>query len=256
MTRVFSGVLLAAAALAALLFLPPAGLRLVAAIVAAIAAYEYLALIGIDDRRGRPAFVFLVAYTAWTLSSSGRMSVVALAALFIAAVAAVFLKRNSGQQAVLGAFSVVYIGMPLGLLALLNIVHGWRATALLIATIVVSDSLQYYTGRAFGRHALAPTISPKKTIEGAIGGVIAGTLFMIVAGSFEFPERPWPLLAVLGFVMVLLGILGDLFESRLKREANVKDSSSLIPGHGGVLDRIDALLFVAPAYAIALGVVR
>lgn len=256
MTRVFSGVLLAAAALAALLFLPPAGLRLVAAIVAAIAAFEYLALIGIDDRRGRPAFVFLVAYTAWTLSSSGRMSVVALAALFIAAVAAVFLKRNSGQQAVLGAFSVVYIGMPLGLLALLNIVHGWRATALLIATIVVSDSLQYYTGRAFGRHALAPTISPKKTIEGAIGGVVAGTLFMLVGGSFEFPERPWPLLAVLGFVMVLLGILGDLFESRLKRDANVKDSSSLIPGHGGVLDRIDSLLFVAPAYAIALGVVR
>lgn len=256
MTRVLSGVLLAAAALAALLFLPPVGLRLVAAIVAAIAAFEYLALIGINDRRGRPAFVFLVAYTAWALSSSGRMSVVALAALFIAAVAAVFLKRHSGQQAVLGAFSVVYIGMPLGLLALLNITHGWRATVLLIATIVVSDSLQYYTGRAFGRHALAPTISPKKTIEGAIGGAIAGTVFMTVAGSFEFPERAWPLLAVLGFVMVLLGILGDLFESRLKREANVKDSSSLIPGHGGVLDRIDALLFVAPAYAIALGVVR
>ncbi|MGH9237170.1 MAG: phosphatidate cytidylyltransferase [Vicinamibacterales bacterium] len=256
MTRLLSGVLLAAAALAALLFLPPVGLRLVAAIVAAIAAFEYLALIGIDDRRGRAAFMFLVAYTAWALSSSGRMSVVALAALFVAAVAAVFLKRNSGQQAVLGAFSVVYLGMPLGLLALLNIIHGWRATALLMATIVVSDSLQYYTGRAFGRHALAPTISPKKTIEGAIGGAIAGTVFMTVAGSVEFPERPWPLLAVLGFVMVLLGILGDLFESRLKRDANVKDSSSLIPGHGGVLDRIDALLFVAPAYAIALGVVR
>ena len=256
MTRVLSGVVLAAAALAAILFLPPMGLRLVAAIVAALAAFEYLALIGIDDVRGRPAFVSLVAYTAWTLSSSGRISVVALTALFIAAVASVFLKHKSGQQAILGAFSVVYIGMPLGLLALLNILHGWRATVVLIATIIVSDSLQYYTGRAFGRHPLAPTISPKKTIEGAIGGVIAGTVFMVVAGSFQFPERPWPLLAVLGLIMVLLGILGDLFESRLKREANVKDSSSLIPGHGGVLDRIDALLFVAPAYAVALGVVR
>jgi phosphatidate cytidylyltransferase len=255
MTRVLSGIVLAAAALAALLFLPPVGLRLVAAIVAAIASFEYLALIGIADVRGRPAFVFLVAYTAW-VSSNGRISVVALTALFMAAVAAVFLKRNSGRQAILGAFAVLYIGMPLGLLALLNIVYGWRATVLLIATIIVSDSLQYYTGRAFGRHPLAPAISPKKTIEGAIGGVIAGTVFMVVAGGVAFPERPWPLLAVLGLVMVLLGILGDLFESRLKREANVKDSSSLIPGHGGVLDRIDALLFVAPAYAVALGVVR
>ena len=108
----------------------------------------------------------------------------------------------------------------------------------------------------FGRHPLAPAISPKKTIEGAIGGAIAGTLFMAFAGRIVFPEQPRLMLAVLGFVMVLLGILGDLFESRLKREANVKDSSSLIPGHGGVLDRIDALLFVTPAFVIAAGVVR
>ena len=255
MTRVLSGVVLAAAALAAILFLPPVGLRLVAALVAAVASFEYLALIGIDDVRGRPAFVLLVAYATWA-SSNGRISVVAVTALFFAAVAAVFLNRHSGRQAILGAFSILYIGMPLGLLALLNIIHGWRATVLLIATIIVSDSLQYYTGRAFGRHPLAPAISPKKTTEGAIGGAIAGTAFMVVAGGFAFPQRPWFLLAVLGLVMVLLGILGDLFESRLKREANVKDSSSLIPGHGGVLDRIDALLFVAPAYAIALGVVR
>jgi phosphatidate cytidylyltransferase len=127
---------------------------------------------------------------------------------------------------------------------------------LLIATVVVSDSMQFYTGRTFGRHPLAPAISPKKTVEGAIGGAVAGTLFMAFAGPLVFPEHPRVMLAVLGFVMVLLGILGDLFESRLKREANVKDSSSLIPGHGGVLDRIDALLFVTPAFVIAAGIVQ
>jgi phosphatidate cytidylyltransferase len=166
------------------------------------------------------------------------------------------MRRNSSHQAILGAFAILYIGMPLGLLAMLNVVHGWRATLLLIATIVVSDSLQYYSGRAFGRHALAPAISPKKTIEGAVGGAVAGTVFMVLAGQLVFPASPWLWLAMLGLVMVLLGILGDLFESRLKREAHVKDSSSLIPGHGGVLDRIDALLFVTPVYAIALGVIR
>jgi hypothetical protein len=77
-----------------------------------------------------------------------------------------------------------------------------------------------------------------------------------IAGPIVFPAHSRLTLAVLGFVMVLLGILGDLFESRLKREANVKDSSSLFPWHGGVLDRIDALLFVTPAFVIAAGVVK
>jgi phosphatidate cytidylyltransferase len=200
--------------------------------------------------------MFMVGITAWQLSSNSRLVLVALTALFVAGFYAIFLKRGSAQQSILGAFAILYISMPLGLLAALTIARGWRATVLLIATVAVSDSLQFYSGRLFGRHALAPAISPKKTIEGAIGGAIAGTLFMVLAGPLVFADFPRLTLAVLGFVMVVLGILGDLFESRLKREANVKDSSSLIPGHGGVLDRIDALLFVTPAFVVAAGVVQ
>ena len=229
MTRVLSGIVMAAGALAAIVFLPPLGMRLFAALIAALAA--------------------------WELSTGGTPGLVALLVFFIAGLGGVFVKRGTGQQAILGAFSMLYIGMPLGLLATLNIGRGWRATVLLIATVVVSDSLQFYTGRMFGRHPLAPAISPKKTVEGAIGGAVAGTLFMTFAGPLVFPEQPRVMLAVLGLIMVLMGILGDLFESRLKREANVKDSSSLIPGHGGVLDRIDALLFVTPAFVIAAGIV-
>jgi phosphatidate cytidylyltransferase len=126
---------------------------------------------------------------------------------------------------------------------------GWQGTVLLLVTIIVSDSAQYYTGRAFGRRPLAPAISPKKTIEGAVGGVLFGTIFMAVAGPRLFPSLAagwiWGAVAV---AIVGLGICGDLFESRLKRTAGLKDSSTLIPGHGGILDRIDALLFATPAF--------
>ena len=256
MTRVLSGIVMAAAALAAIVFLPALGMRLVAALIAAVAAFEYVGLIGVEDQSSRGGYSLMAGLAAWLLSSDGSLGVVAFLVFLIAGLNAVFVIRATGQQAILGAFAMLYVGMPLGLLAALNIGRGWRATVLLIATVVVSDSLQFYTGRMFGRHPLAPAISPKKTVEGAIGGAVAGTLFMTFAGPIVFLEHPRVLLAVLGLIMVVLGILGDLFESRLKREASVKDSSSLIPGHGGVLDRIDALLFVTPAFVIAAGVVK
>ena len=120
---------------------------------------------------------------------------------------------------------------------------------LLVATVVVSDSLQYYTGRLFGRRPLAPRVSPKKTIEGAIGGVVAAALFHRRGRPADPARRSrapaWP---GWGVAVALLGICGDLFESQLKRSAGMKDSSHLIPGHGGVLDRVDALLFAIPAF--------
>jgi phosphatidate cytidylyltransferase len=119
-------------------------------------------------------------------------------------------------------------------------------------TVIASDTGQYYTGRLFGRRPLAPAVSPKKTIEGAVGGFVFGTLVMAVLGGWWLPVAPLPVRAALGAAVVALGIAGDLFESMLKRSAGVKDSSSLIPGHGGVLDRIDALLFAAPVYYIVL----
>jgi phosphatidate cytidylyltransferase len=256
MTRVLSGVVLAAAALAAILYLPPVGLRVLVVVIAMVASHEYLSLIGVDDARGRSAFLVIVGFTAWQISGRPVLGDVLLTMFLVAGLYGVLFARATVHQAILGAFAVLYIGLPLGLLAALNSSRGWRATVLLIAAVAVSDSLQFYSGRLFGRHPLAPTISPKKTIEGAIGGAIAGTLFMIVAGRYVFPTTTSGMLALLGLGMVVLGIIGDLFESRLKREAHVKDSSSLIPGHGGVLDRIDALLFVTPGFVLAAGVLR
>jgi phosphatidate cytidylyltransferase len=134
----------------------------------------------------------------------------------------------------------------------LRALRGREALFLLLLTVMVSDTAQYYSGRAFGRRLLAPAISPKKTIEGAVGGVVFGTALLTIAGSWWLPTIPAALRALVGAAIVVLGIVGDLFESMLKRSAGVKDSSALIPGHGGVLDRIDALLFAAPIYYVVL----
>src|SRR5262249_17221782 len=101
-------------------------------------------------------------------------------------------------------------------------------------------------GHAFGRHRLAPTISPGKTIEGGVGGVLGGIAGALLMCRFGLPDLPLAHVASLGAVAAVLGIAGDLFESMLKRWAGVKDSGRLFPGHGGMLDRLDSLLFAAP----------
>ncbi len=155
-------------------------------------------------------------------------------------------------RAAASVFPMLYLGVPIGAIVSLHATRGSAAVFLLMLTVMVSDTAQYYSGRAFGRRLLAPAISPKKTIEGAIGGFIFGAATLAVAGAWWLPDLPVALRAVLGLTIVALGIAGDLFESMLKRSAGVKDSSALIPGHGGVLDRIDALLFAAPVYYVVL----
>jgi len=149
-------------------------------------------------------------------------------------------------------FPALYIGLPIGALVAVRAFAGPQVLFLLMLTVMVSDTAQYYSGRAFGRRLLAPEISPKKTIEGAVGGFVCGALLLAIVGTWWVPAIPVMLRALLGVAVVALGIAGDLFESQLKRSAGVKDSSALIPGHGGVLDRIDALLFAAPVYYVFL----
>lgn len=150
---------------------------------------------------------------------------------------------------------IIYVGFLGSFIVLLRDFDNGRdwVYLALFSTFAV-DTSAYFTGRTFGRHKLAPAISPKKTVEGAAGGFVAGALFVPVAGQWWLPEVPSGFLAALGAALVAMGIAGDLFESMLKRSAGVKDSSGLIPGHGGVLDRIDALLFAAPVYYVVLKV--
>jgi phosphatidate cytidylyltransferase len=253
-TRVLSALVLLPAVIGTVWFLPPLATLVLASIAALLAFVEYAAIataLGTHVPRVAAGAAVLAACAA-VGTGSGAADIVLMTTVIVIGSLAV----ASGQPgpAILrdtaaSALPVAYIGLPLGALAAVRAVAGREAVLLLMAVIVISDSAQYYTGRALGRRSLAPTISPKKTVEGAIGGVVFGTLAMAAGGRWVFQSPLWTL-AMLGAVISLLGIVGDLFESLLKRSAGVKDSSHLIPGHGGVLDRIDSWLFAAPVYYV------
>ena len=109
-----------------------------------------------------------------------------------------------------------------------------------------SDAGAYFTGRAFGKHKLAPAISPGKTVEGLIGGLIAAAGLAAISTFLFFPELPYKWSIPLACVLAIVGVLGDLAESAMKRGSKTKDTASILPGHGGLLDRLDSLLFGAP----------
>lgn len=109
-----------------------------------------------------------------------------------------------------------------------------------------SDAGAYFAGKALGKHKLAPAISPGKTMEGLIGGIVAAAAFAALATFWFFPELPYQISIPLAVVLAVVGVLGDLAESAMKRGSKTKDAASLLPGHGGLLDRLDSLLFGAP----------
>ncbi len=257
MVRLVTGVLLAAAVLALVWFADTTVLLIVALVVAGLAVHEYVQLF-----RALGAHVPAVPTLVATLVATAMVPFphvpldAALPAGLIFIVVWVMATVKSGvgfaeasRGAAAGALAVLYIGLGLGTLVGIHVYGGRGAVLLLMVTIIISDTAQYYAGRTFGRHALAPHLSPKKTIEGAVGGFVAAPLFLVFAAYYLIPAATNQLvLAVLGVGVVIAGVAGDLFESMLKRAAGVKDSSALLPGHGGMLDRIDALLFAAPLF--------
>jgi len=112
--------------------------------------------------------------------------------------------------------------------------------------VFASDTGAYFTGRALGKHKLAPSISPGKTVEGLIGGVVSAAAVAALATWWFFPELPYQWSVALAVVLAIVGVLGDLVESAFKRGSKTKDAASILPGHGGFLDRLDSLLFGAP----------
>ena len=152
-------------------------------------------------------------------------------------------RKSKGGIGLIGA---VYVGGLLSGLVLLRSVPKYGVWALLTVVFCVwaTDTFAYFVGRAFGKRRLAPTLSPKKTVEGAIGGLVGSAIVGAVVAQSQHLS---PVIGVvIGVVAGVAGPLGDLWESALKREAGIKDFGAMLPGHGGVLDRFDSLMFVAP----------
>jgi len=147
-----------------------------------------------------------------------------------------------------GVLCIVYIPVLLSTLVLLRRGQAGRQwAALTVALVFAADTGAYYAGSILGRHKLCPGISPGKTVEGAFGGIVADLLVGLGFKQLLMPYLGWGPCMLLCLLAALAGLTGDLFESMLKRSVNIKDSGSLLPGHGGILDRIDSLLFAAPA---------
>lgn len=258
MTRLVSGLALAGTMFAFVWFLPWTVLLGVTLVVAAFAFTEYAriaAAVGapvpyVPALAGTLAVCVLVAVPA--LRTRPALGVAVFGLVLLAQAVAVMTSGVHGAAFVHGAAAAMlaplYLGLPLGALVGIHQAAGREGVLTLLATVAVSDTCQYYSGRAFGKRPLAPYISPKKTIEGAIGGFVLAPLALLGLASVWLPTLPPLAVWVAGLAVVLAGITGDLFESALKRAAGMKDSGAVIPGHGGVLDRIDALLFVTPFY--------
>jgi phosphatidate cytidylyltransferase len=267
MTRVLSGAVLVAIAVAVVWFASSSIFFLVAELLLVLAFVEYARLAAACAlpiplvASGVATVVASIGVTStyWVGDQIVANAIALDAALMSAFVVLAALSlvswrgdRDALARAAASIFPALYLGLPIGAMVAVRTLRGPQVLFLLLLTVMVSDTAQYYSGRAFGRRLLAPAISPKKTIEGAIGGFVFGAALLAVAGAWWLPAIPVALRALLGVTIVALGIGGDLFESMLKRAAGVKDSSALIPGHGGILDRIDALLFAAPVYYIVV----
>jgi phosphatidate cytidylyltransferase len=214
--------------------------------------YQVMALPG----RAVPEGAVSIAGGFGFLLSIGQgefLTAIIIFALTLLLVATLFLFRHTDIQKVTGEFGLTMLGfcyLPLLLslvVLLFNRPDGRQWVFFVLLVVMLADTFAYFIGSAIGRTPLYPRVSPNKSREGALGGILGSVIGGIIAQLTFFPELGWPAALLVAGLLSVCGQTGDLFESLLKRSFSVKDSGNLIPGHGGLLDRLDSLLFAFPA---------
>lgn len=264
--RVITAIILFALFLAALFGLPTAGWQALILVVMWQGAVEWARLSGLNGRAATAYWALTLALMAgmlWFDNSVAperqnllHLTWYAMAVLLWVLVVPAWLMlgwrpRNPWLMGLVGLIVLVPTG-----LAMLDL-RAFSPWILLFAMTVVmmADISAYFTGKRFGKNKLAPSISPGKTWEGVLGAMVGVTVYVIIVGWASGLYKHYALfpgIVVAGWWWVALAVIGDLFESAVKRQAGVKDSGALLPGHGGLLDRIDALTSTLPFAGIAL----
>ena len=225
----------------------------VIAVIATLALYEFLVL---GQRKGYvvPAAlcigVMLFIIAAFIVEPISVEMGVFLALLVIPGsyVFSTASIEDALPSSAIAVMATLYVGMLGGSLIRLHndFAVGWKLVYFLLLVVWLGDAGAYYVGKSLGRHKLSPLISPKKTVEGLAGGVVVSIITAIVIQLTFFHELPLLHAVIAGVILSVAGVIGDLAESLWKRSAAVKDSGTLIPGHGGFLDRFDSIFFTAP----------
>jgi phosphatidate cytidylyltransferase len=264
LTRILSAVVLIPLVVAVVLLAPPVLFSAAVTLLSLVAFGEFIRL-----RRGAPdsapaqwpiltvaaACGFLVVHP---LFPEHRIAGVVAFFLIAGVMSVLFGTRNEeiADRLVWPAAGFVYIFLLFSFTydIRFGIDHALGAYLLLVFLLIqwLGDTFAYFVGTWMGRRKLAPRISPKKTVEGTLGGLLGSAVVGLAAWALLPPlQSPWPLV-ILAAALGALGQIGDLLESQFKRALGVKDSSRIIPGHGGLLDRLDSLVFTAPAFYLAL----
>lgn len=262
-TRLLAAVVGLAVLVPALIWGGTVAVEIIVPIVALICLDEYARMAFPDDHRfgfGLVTAAFAVVYGA-VLYLGDRYALIGAPLTAIALMIAVVLRpgpipraADRFGRALTGATWITGTLVFLPLLRRLD--HGLAWVFLTLVIAWSSDTGGYFAGRFFGKHKLYEAISPKKTVEGYLGGILAACVGVGVVRAVALPDIGVLAIPALGVGLGTLGVVGDLAESMLKRSFDVKDSGWIMPGHGGLLDRIDAVMFIAPAlygYAVLVG---
>ena len=247
--RTASGAVLVAVIVACILVSPWTCWAL-ALFIVAVGTFEMCRLMH-ADRPGQLIFGELMAVGAFAFVSLGMLNVMPLGAFLLLFPAIPFLFAlfsTTTDFKTVAAFSfgsIALLSVPCTLMVWMRALHSPKMLLLVFVLLWANDTFAYLTGRLLGKHKLFERISPGKTIEGSVGGLIL-TLVGVVVFSRFVSWLPLKVAIGMGLIAVVFGTLGDLCESMLKRQAGVKDSGNLIPGHGGILDRFDSVLFAIP----------
>ena len=263
-TRIITAILLVIGFLMALFFTSSFAWSLITLFITVIAVWEWMKLIKLNAKQITISLTgtLIIGLMLVTFSKFSSETILELYAdklvLLLLAVSAVFwvvvaptwlITRKKINQKLF--MSILGISLLLATWIALIGLHKISPLLLLsvLATVWIADSAAYFAGKKFGKHKLAPEISPGKTWEGVMGALFAVTLYGLLLCHFQHLSR-WLILGL--WLIVILSVMGDLFESLLKRQSNVKDSSQLLPGHGGVLDRIDGLIATLPLVLLSI----